>query len=348
MKSSANVRRVIVRAPNWIGDAVMATPFFASLRKTLPDVEVTCLCRAMVADIFCFNHQVNRIIELDETHGRSGWTAVRTNAALLKQERFDLAVSLPNSLSSALIFFLARIPRRVGYRRDWRRLFLTHSLPFPKKGQRPHRAESYLRLLPLVSEAPTFERQLMLPVSEEVSASVTASLANHGLGLSAVYAVIAPGAAQPNKMWMPERFAQMAHRLVEDGLKVVLVGAPAEKELGDRVAQLAKADGLANLIGGGSLLFTAEVIRRATVFVGNDSGLAHVAAAVDTPAVILSGPGDPTEVAPYSDKALTIAKEVFCKPCYKNHCWRKDKPLECLELIGVEEVFGAVISRVSE
>ena len=99
--------------------------------------------------------------------------------------------------------------------------------------------------------------------------------------------------------------------------------------------------------GAGPLLFTAEIIRRSAVFIGNDSGLAHVAAAVGTPTVVLSGPGDPTEVAPYTDKAVTIAKTIFCKPCYKNYCWRKDRPLECLELIEVDEAYAAAKAALS-
>lgn len=339
---------IVVRAPNWVGDAVMATPFFVSLRRTFPKATITCLCRPMVADIFRHNPNINHILELDESRGRSGWAAIRLNASLVRKHHFDLAISLPNSLSSALIFFLAVIKQRFGYRGDWRRLTLSGSLPFPEKGQRSHRVECYLELLRLVTTTPTFDKTLTLPVSDEIRADVTGMLERNGIGAAQRYAAIAPGAAQPNKMWLPERFAELARRLIDADTPVVLVGGPAECELAGKIVKSSGRANIANLVGLGSLLFTAEIIRRAAVFVGNDSGLAHVAAAVDTRSVILSGPGDQTEVAPYSDKAITIAKDIFCKPCYKNYCWREEKPLECLELIDVDEVYAAIVDQLSQ
>ena len=346
MKSSAGTSHIVVRAPNWVGDAVMATPFFTSLRKVFPEAAITCLCRPMVADIYRFHPDINRVLELDESSGRSGWHAIRGNAARLKPERFDVAISLPNSLSSALMFFLAGIPKRIGYRADWRRVLLTKSMPFPKKGRRPHRVEYYLRLLDLLADNPVYDRQLKLIPGEEAAGLVAGELVKSGLDESSIFVTIAPGAAQPNKMWMPERFAELVRRLADRNVQVVFVGGPKEKELAEHVALQADVDGLKNMVGAGPLLFTAELIRRSAVFVGNDSGLAHVAAAVGTPAIVLSGPGDPTEVAPYADNAVTLAEDLFCKPCYKNYCWRKDKPLECLELIGVDRVYSAVVEQM--
>ncbi len=342
MMSLVKTDSIIARAPNWVGDAVMATPFMASLRKTFPKSTITCLCRSMVADIFRYNPNIDHIIELDETYGRSGRKAIRHNAGRLRRERFDLAISLPNSLSAALIFFLARIPQRLGYRGDWRRFALTCSRSFPKQGQRPHRVEYYLKLLELVTKTPAYDKMLSLTIPDDVSAEVAGKLERRGIDAAKPYVALAPGAAQPNKMWMLARFAELMQRLLDNETSVVLVGGPAERGLAGQVIKLVGRENIVDFIGAGSLLFTAEVIRRAAVFVGNDSGLAHVAAAVGTKSVILSGPGDQTEVAPYSDQAITIAKDIFCKPCYKNYCWREDKPLECLELIEVDEVYAEV------
>jgi len=346
MMSLVKTDSIIVRAPNWVGDAVMATPFFASLRKTFPASTITCLCRTLVADIFRHSPNIDRVIELDESRGRSGWPTIRLNAGGLRHERFDLAISLPNSLSAAMIFWLARIPQRFGYRGDWRRLLLTGSLPFPEKGKRPHRAECYLALLKLTTITPVFDRTLSLTIPDKIATEVAGVMAERGVDPSSPYVAMAPGAAQPNKMWLPERFAELARRLTDGGMPVVLVGGPAERKLAEQIIASSGKSTIINLAGTGSLLHTAEITRRAAVFVGNDSGLAHVAAAVGTRSVILSGPGDQIEVAPYSDKAITIAKEVFCKPCYKNYCWRKDKPLECLELIGIDEVLTLVLGQL--
>ncbi len=345
MNVSVTAKNIVVRAPNWVGDAVMATAFFASIRENMPQSRITCLCRQTVADIYSARLDIDEILTLDESRGRSGLAAARLNARHLKRYGFDLAVSLPNSFSAAMIFYLARIPCRVGYRGDWRRMLLTDSMDFPVKGQRPHRVEYYLKLLTLITNQPIYVRELSLPVAAGIETEFAAVINRQS---AESYVAIAPGAAQPNKMWMPERFAQLARQLAGDGLAVVLVGGPAEKNLAGQIARLSEVENIIDLTGAGSLQFTAEVIRRAAVFVGNDSGLAHVAAAVAVPAVVLSGPGDQHEVGPYSDHAITIAKPLFCKPCYKNYCWRKDKPLECLTLIDVDEVYAAVRAKTGK
>ncbi len=332
-------RRIIVRAPNWVGDAVMATPFFSSLRETVPGRFITCLCRPMVADVFRYHPAIDEVRLMDESRGRSGWDPIRQNASLVREGRFDLAISLPNSLSAALIFFLAGIPERVGYRGDWRLLLLTKSYPFPAKGRRLHRTDGYLRLLRLVSAAPTLVKKLSLTIPEGIQDESDSFLAERSI--TQPFLTIAPGAAQPNKMWFPERFAELLVRLSEEGMTTVTVGGPSEVELCNRVVEEAGLSATFNLAGTGSLLHTAAVISRSVTFVGNDSGLAHIAAAVKTPVVVLSGPGDPREVAPYTDRVTTIAKSLFCKPCYKNVCWRKDVPLECLKKITVEDVCQA-------
>jgi len=249
----------------------MATPFFTSLRQTLPDSNITCLCRSMVADIFRYHPDVDGIVELDETQGRSGLRAARLNAAQLKKHKFDIAISLPNSFSSALVFFLAGIPVRLGYRGDWRRGILTRSVQFPRKGQRPHRVECYLRLLELVSTDPVIDRELRLVPGEDAAKQVAAISDKHNLEQSS-YIAIAAGAAQPNKMWPAGRFAGLVQALNSHGQRVVLVGSPAEEELSAQVAAQAAIAGTVNLAGAGSLLFTAEIIRRAAGRSGNKIG----------------------------------------------------------------------------
>ncbi len=339
MGSQREYERIVVRAPNWVGDAVMATPFFSSLKKTFPHGTITCLCRPVVSDIFRHRSDTAAVTVLDESRGRSGWASVRRNASLLRDDRFDLAISLPNSLSAALIFFLAGVPERVGYRGDWRRVLLTKSYPFPPKSKRQHRADSYLELLKLVSPSPSLTKELSLTVPADIETETAAVLDERSIPRP--FMTIAPGAAQPNKMWMPDRFIALISRLNQEDLACVVVGGPHEADLCAHIATESDLPVSHNLAGTGSLLHTAAIIRESTVFVGNDSGLAHVAAAVKTPVVVLSGPGDPREVAPYTETAMTIAKSLFCKPCYKNECWRKDAPLECLQKITVEDVLTA-------
>jgi ADP-heptose:LPS heptosyltransferase len=189
-------------------------------------------------------------------------------------------------------------------------------------------------------------KELSLAIPDEVETETTSLLQDRSIPRP--FATIAPGAAQPNKMWMPDRFVELISRLAQEGLPSVLVGGPDETDLCAQIASGSKLPMPYNLAGTGSLLHTAALIRKSAVFVGNDSGLAHVAATVKTPVVVLSGPGDPREVAPYTDGATTIARPLFCKPCYKNVCWRKDIPLECLQKITVEDVLTACQKYTAE
>jgi heptosyltransferase-2 len=339
---------VLVRSPNWVGDAVMSLPFFASLRAALPDASIICLCRPLLTSLYETVPAIDRVLSLDESKGRSGFGSVRLNAARLRAEQFGLAFSLPASFGSALMLWLARIPRRVGYAAEARALLLTDTLPYGRNGRRPHRAEGYLALLSLALPDAPISRDLVFEPGDTASQQVDAIWLDSSSARQELIIAMAPGAAQPNKMWATKRFSQLAGRWIDQvNGRVVFVGAQQDRERAEQVAAVMRAESVTNLAGAGDLPFAAEIIRRADVFVGNDSGLVHLAAAVGTPTVVISGPGDPSEVSPFSPVAVTVKRPLFCSPCYKNTCWRKDKPLECLTDIEVDEVWQRVRELIS-
>lgn len=267
------------------------------------------------------------------------------NAAVLRREKLDLGFCLPPSFGSALMLRLARIPRRVGHASDSRRLLLTHSIPYGKNGSRPHRTKGYLALLDLIWPNAERVRELRHRPGKEAQDAVNVLWERAGLGRASPILAIGPGAAQPNKLWPSVRFADIGRRWIDSfGGVVVTVGAGSEREACDEVARGAGESNAFNFAGAGDLEATAEIIRRTDLFVGNDSGLSHLAAAVGTPTVVISGPGDPGEVAPYSPLAVTVKKPLFCSPCYRNVCWRRDKPLECQDLVCVDDVWQAAIT----
>lgn len=334
--------RILVRAPNWVGDAVMSLPFFASLRRNAPDTEIVCLCRGSLVPIYQTATGVDRVLPLDESAGSRGWRMVLRNAARLRRENYDLGLCLPPSFGSALMLWWGGVPRRIGHATDRRGLFLSDAVPLPPLGQRPHRTESYLALLDCVWSPARRDRTLTYrppPQAEDTAAQVWS---RHDLDVRGPVLAIAPGTAQPARRWFPERFAALARRWVESNRgAVVLVGSPAETEWCRAIADQAGENGAVhNLAGAGDIAVAAALLRRVDVFVGNDSGLAHLAAAVGTPTVVISGPGDPTEIAPYSRLAVSVKKQLFCSPCHKGTCWRTDKPLECLDLIAVDDVWA--------
>ncbi|HUU46600.1 MAG TPA: lipopolysaccharide heptosyltransferase II [Acidobacteriota bacterium] len=334
---------ILVRAPNWVGDAVMSLPFFASLAQNAPDAKITCLCRRPLVPIYETASGLNRIIPLDDSVGARGWRSVLRNAAHLRREDFDLGFCLPPSFGSALMFWWGGVPRRVGHATDRRRFLLSDSLPLPPEGQRPHRTESYLSLLDCVWPQAKKERALQFrpsPQAEDVAAKLWTG---HRLDEAGPVLAIAPGTAQPARRWFPDRFAALARRWVEStGGAVVFVGSPSESDLCRSISEQTGTEAVRNLAGAGDIAVAAALLRRADAFVGNDSGLAHLAAAVATPTIVISGPGDPSEIAPYSPRAVSVKRQLFCSPCHKGTCWRTDKPLECLDLVSVDDVWERV------
>jgi len=335
--------RIIVRTPNWVGDAVMALPFLSSLRLNAPDSEITLITRPFLADFYAQVSTCNRVIALDESHGRHGHRSVWRNGMLLRPERYDLAFCLPPSFGAALMMRLAGIRRRVGHSSDRRGWLLTDTIPYLPNGQRPHRALGYIELLNLVFPDSRVDTELHYDCGSSAKATVDSIFSKQGIEDSERILALAPGAAQPNKLWRTDRFATIGRRWLEQqSARVVIVGGEADRVVAEAVATAIGSDRVVNLCGVGSLPVAGETIRRAAIFVGNDSGLSHLASAVGTPVVVISGPGDPSEVAPFGKGALTVKKALYCSPCYSNTCYRTDHPLECQDLVTVDEVWDSV------
>ncbi|MEQ1936560.1 MAG: glycosyltransferase family 9 protein, partial [Fimbriimonadaceae bacterium] len=288
----------------------------------------------------------NRIIALDEGHGRHGVRSVWRNAMSLRGERHDLAFCLPPSFGAALMMRLAGIRRSVGHSSDLRSWLLTDTIPYLPNGKRPHRALGYLALLHLVYQNPHIDTKLKYNCGNSAKSAVDHLFFNHGIGNTESILAMAPGAAQPNKLWRADRFAAIGRRWLEQqSARIVIVGGETDRVVAEAVSTGIDSDRVVNLCGAGSLPVAGETIRRASVFLGNDSGLSHLAAAVGTPVVAISGPGDPSEVAPFGMGAVTVKKTLYCSPCYSNTCFRTDHPLECQDLVSVDEVWDAVHSK---
>lgn len=338
----AEFPRIIVRTPNWVGDAVMSLPFIASLRLNAPDSDITLLTRSSLVEFFTQVQSANRVIPLNESSGQHGFRTVWRNAAALRVNSYTLGFCLPPSFGSALMFRLAGVKRRVGHAADRRGWLLSDRVPYLPNGKRPHRAEGYLQLLGRVWDSPRIDRALRYNPGNAARSNAGTLLHKTGIPENPLMLAIAPGAAQPNKMWAPDRFSDVCNRWLEQsGAIAVVVGGPNDREIAGRI-RVTKPDRLFNLCAAGSLPEVAAILERAKVFVGNDSGLSHLAAAAGARAVVISGPGDPSEVAPFVANARTVKKSLFCSPCYSNTCFRKDHPLECQELVSVDDVWEAV------
>ncbi|MBI4012678.1 MAG: lipopolysaccharide heptosyltransferase II [Candidatus Rokubacteria bacterium] len=331
---TAGVRRVLVRAPNWLGDTVMAIPTVRALRRGLPAAEMWCLGR-WVVPILEGESAVDRLVE----HPRD-WAARVRLAGDLRRAGIDLAVLLPNSFEAALHAWLGGARLRLGYAGDGRSALLTHALP-PPAGRR-HQVAAYLDLLgPLgldpVPSAPTLEPS---PARRAEARRLLAGLA---IAPAQRAVAIQLGAAfGPSKLWPADRLAALAAALERDGTPAVFLGGRAAAPLLAAVER-ALARPPRSLVGADHPALLPALLAEFAAVVAPDSGPAHVAAAVGVPVVALFGPTDPRLTGPAGPGHAVLWRRPPCAPCFQPVC-----PIDhrCLRAITVEDVLAAVRERM--
>ncbi len=287
--------RLVIVAPNWLGDAVMALPLLADIRRGWAGTHLTVAARGSIAALFAMVEGVNDVIALRGGGGITALVTMARNAAALRERSFDAALLLPNSFISALTVSRAQIPQRWGFRADWRGALLTHAIKRPATPV--HQADYYQTIGSGLGLVPG-PRQARITVSAGGRARAEALLESVGLGAGAPFIAMAPGAAYGRaKQWLPERFAELA-RLVqsERGMPSVLVGAGADTAVCRAIAL--DAAGTIDLSGRTDLATLAGVLASAEAVVANDSGAMHLAAAAGTHVVAVFGATNEKKTAP--------------------------------------------------
>ena len=337
------MNRILVKSVNWVGDAVMVTPFLRVLRRTFPEAHVTLLARPSVADVFEANPDVDRLWVGDE---RVSLRRFREIAARIRRERFDLGIALPNSSRSALLLALGRARRRLGYKRDGRGWLLTDGVEPTPEMLNVHEVEYYIHLLRRFGDVDAHPRELVVPPGKGTDRHVHEALEKHGLDAAPAegrpLVGLCPGAAYGTaKRWLPDRFAAVADHVAERwNAQSVVVGAPSERAVGDEVARLAKCAPVV-LSGTIPLRVSIALLDQLSLFITNDCGSMHLAAARGLPLVAIFGPTNPTNTAPYHRDAVILQHPDVT--CVDNPCGRRDCPREhvCMTSIPVEEVARA-------
>lgn len=303
------LRNVLVRATNWVGDAVMSLPALRALRDAHPKARISILARPWVADLY------GRETFCDEVIPWRGyqWASLRGQLAELRARSFDTAILLQNAFGAAAVAFLARIPRRIGYDRDARRWLLTDAVAVPAKGSiPPHESYYYIELLRRAGLV-----DMPLPPEPLVR------LAGRGVATEAIVGV-SPGAAYGGaKRWLPERFAEAAVRIAKEKNAAVRVfGTPEERGVCEAVTQAIIAEGVSaeNLAGRTSLAQFIDHAARSMVFLTNDSGSMHIASALGVPTVTVFGATNDITTGPTGPLARVVREHVECSPCLKREC----------------------------
>jgi len=331
--------RLVILAPNWLGDAVMALPLFADIGNAWPDTEIVVAARQSVAPLFAMVPRVSRTLTLQSGGGLRLLQAMKQNAATLAEGGFDAALLLPNSFQSAWIASHAGIPERWGYPRDLRARLLTRAIERPASDA--HQAEYYQALARGLG-IPSGERYARLHVSDADRARARALVDEAGIGSR--FVVAAPGAAYGRaKQWLPERFAELARLAGERGIATVVIGAKNDAASCREVAALAP-DHVADLTGRTDLATAAALMAIAEAVVANDSGAMHVAGAVGARLAAVFGPTDdsrtsPLAAGPDAPRPVVLKADVWCRPCMLREC-----PIDhrCMRGVSAQAVFDAL------
>ncbi len=343
-----HITRVVVRGTNWVGDAVMTVPALRELRRVLPDAHITLVSRPGTADIFVDADFVDELLVYDRTGLGSTWT----QASEWRRRGFDLALLFQNAFEAAAIAFLARVPRRIGYDADRRGMLLTQPIPAPAWKDERHEIFYYLnlvaeleRILYGAAVVGSNQPQFALAVSIDRQHRAKEFLRGHGLRADAPLVLLCPGSINSRaKRWPAERYAAVADHFAKAGASVALVGSPAEMEVSNEVSRQAR-NTLVVLTGKTSVAEVTALISVADVLITNDTGPAHIGAAVGTPTLVIFGPTNPLTTRPFAPNTEIIRQKPDCAPCMLRDC-----PIDhrCMTAISPEEVFaraGAMMSH---
>ena len=340
LKERKAIKRLLIRSTNWIGDAIMTTPAVRAIRRNFPEAHISMLAKPWVAPVFAHSPHVDEIVIYDSGGRHTGTLGPLRLARDLRGRRFDAAILLQNAIEAAIIAFLAGIPRRIGFDTDARRLLLTHPVRRTKAIKSIHQTGYYLKILEglgLATGPPTLELHLDPADSRRaaqllVEFKVAPDRPIIGLNPSATFG--------PAKQWFPERYAALGDRLARDlGATILIFGGPADRDLGQTITGQMSAPAI-DVSGRTRLGEAMALIDCCTAFVTNDSGLMHVAAALNTPLVAIFGSTNCTTTSPFSDTSRIVRVPVECSPCMQQVC-----PLghmNCMRQVSVEMVADAV------
>ena len=296
--------RILIRATNWVGDAVMSLPALQAIRERFPQAHIAILAKPWVADLYKRESFADEVIVYDRA---SSW---RMGLAL-RPRRFECAVLLQNAFEAAWIAWLAGIRERIGYNRDGRGLLLTRAVRPPKHGEIPRHERFYY--LELLRRAGLIER---LPQCDAIHLTPPGSRnGKRVIGIS-------PGAAYGTaKRWLPERFAEAAAKLASArGASIALFGSGSERSLCERIAQQLQGHDVVNYAGQTTLAQFIELAGSCELFLSNDSGAMHIASALGVPTVAVFGATDDTTTGPTGPKARVVREPVECSPCLLREC----------------------------
>lgn len=333
--------KIVIRMPNWIGDLVMATPILSDVRKVYPEAHITAMCRTPVSDLLKEDLDIDELFCFSKVNFFGRRSDRRDIIEKIRKGSYDLGILLTRSFSSAWLFWRGDVKRRLGYRGNLRSPLLTDKIDLPEEVRKQHLVNTYKMVLgPLGIPVSETSPRLFLTDKELEEAQVL--LKRLGVLPGTRLIGINPGAAYGSaKCWLPERFRAVTEKLLKlDNVQILYFGDSATQPL---VKEICQGLPVLNLAGLTTLRELASLIKLCSVFLTNDSGPMHIAAAVGTPLVALFGSTNEIATGPYKT-GIVIHKHVDCSPCYKRVC-----PIDfrCMKRIETDEVYDALVNSLT-
>ena len=316
--------KVLIRATNWVGDAIMALPALRAVRGRYPEAEISVVARPYVADIYRDQEICDRLVAYDPRGLHKGIAGRERLAKELSAENFDVALLLQNAFDAAWLAWRAGARERIGYARDGRSMLLTKAVPVPRTGETPaHEQFYYLELLRRAGlvDNPRGEKFISLSVKAEAKRQAAERLTACGVRPGAARVAIGAGASYGSaKCWPPERFAHVANQLAQQfDAQVLLFGTATETPVASAIAAGMNRPPI-DLTGKTAIADLPALLSQCHLFIGNDSGAMHVAAAVGLPVVAVFGPTDPGGTAPVTPRCTIVQEKPYCNPCFLRRC----------------------------
>ena len=340
--------KILIRATNWVGDAIMALPALLAVRDRFPSAEIGVVGRPYVLDIYREQGIADELIAYDSAGEHRGFSGREKLVAQLHKKKYDAALLLQNAFDAAWLAWRAKIPERIGYARDGRSILLTKAIPVPKTGEIPaHEKFYYLELLRRAGWMETLPSVdwIELKVPREKSEKAEAFLTSAGVSSGAIRIAVGAGASYGSaKCWPPERFAEALNGLAgERDADVILFGTTGEAAVSEAIVAGLKKKPV-NLTGKTAIADLPAMLSRCNLFLGNDSGAMHVAGAVGLPIVAVFGPTDPHGTVPVTPRCTVVQEKSYCSPCFLRRCPTDHR---CMKAVTPEKVISAAQLRLS-
>jgi len=340
--------KILIRATNWVGDAIMALPAVRAVREKFAEAEIAIVGRPYVLDIYREQGIANELIAYDAARGHQGVLGRERLAAELRERKFDVALLLQNAFEAAWLAWRAKIPARIGYARDGRSFLLTKPITVPKPGEIPAHETFYY--LELIRRARWIEKlpdvswiELSVSAAKRQRAEETISKAGSLPGRTRI-AVGAGASYGSAKCWPPDRFAETLNGLADKlDADVILFGTTGEAAVSAAITAGLKRAPI-DLTGKTAIVDLPAMLSRCNLFIGNDSGAMHVAAAAGLPIVAVFGPTDPKGTVPVTPNCSLVQEKPYCSPCFLRRCPTDHR---CMKAVTPAMVENAALARLA-